>query len=174
MCFVLKIFRFLYFAWIWKLQILWRHYQHFCILEIHILIFLLNPIYYHDETLWNVSITYNEHSQLFLILILKTGAYSRLFLSFQPVLITQQPIIMSFKFFILLKVCTVAIKIINHQLLKVNWRHDINIFLKIINGLKLVYRLQNWTKNMLEMLFISYTNISRSFILTLNTIQEKR
>ena len=99
---------------------------------------------------------------------------SRSFLSFQPVLITQQPIIMSFKFLILLKVCTVAIKIINHQLLKVNWRHDINIFLKIINGLKLVYRLQNWTKNMLEMLFISYTNISPSFILILNSIQEKQ
>ena len=86
------------------------------------------------------------------------------FLSFQPVLITQQPIIMSFKFLILLKMWTVAIKIIKHQLLNVNWRHDINIFLKIINGLKLVYRFQNWTEIKLEMLFKSYTNISPSFI----------
>ena len=110
----------------------------------------------------------------FLLWFWRLGPTSRPFLSFQPVLIIQQPIIMSFKFFILLKVCTVAIKIINHQLLKVNWRHDINIFLKIINGLKLVYRLQNWTKNMLEMFFISYTNISPRFILILNTIQEKQ
>ena len=105
------------------------------------------------------SLPMNIHSS-FLFRFYKLEPTSRSFLSFQPILITQQPIIMSFKFLILLKVCTVAIKIINHQLLKVNWRHDINIFLKIINGLKLVYRLQNWTKNMLEMLFISYTNIS--------------
>ena len=121
-----------------------------------------------SETL--VSLTTNIPNS-FLFWFWRLGPTCRPFLSFQPILITQQPIIMSFKFLILLKVCTVAIKIINHQLLKVNWRHDINIFLKIINGLKLVYRLQNWTKNMLEMLFISYINISPSFILILNTIQ---
>ena len=96
----------------------------------------------------------------------------RPFLSFQPVLITQQPIIMSFKFLILLKVYTVVIKIVNHQLLK---RTDvINKFWKSSNGLELVYRLENWTKNMLEMLFISYTNISVSFIVILSSIQDKQ
>ena len=96
----------------------------------------------------------------------------RPFLSFQPVLITQQPIIMSFKFLILLKVYTAVIKIVNHQLLK---RTDvINKFWKSSNGLELVYRLENWTKNMLEMLFISYTNISVSFIVILSSIQDKQ
>ena len=99
-----------------------------------------------------VSLTTNIPN-FFLFWFWRLGPTSRPFLSFQPVLITQQPIIMSFKFLILLKVRTVAIKIINHQLLKVHWRHDINIFLKIINGLNLVYRFQNWIKNMIEMLF---------------------
>ena len=120
-----------------------------------------------------VSLTTNIPNS-FLFWFWRLGPTSRPFLSFRPVLIAQQPIIISFKFLILLKVCTVAIKIINHRLLKVNWRHDINIFWKSWKGLKLVYRLQNWTKNMLEMLFISYSNISPSFILILNSIQEKK
>ena len=90
-----------------------------------------------------VSLTTNSIPNSFLFWFRRLGPTFRTFLSFQPLLITQQPIIMSFKFFILLKVCTVTIKNINHQLLKVNWCHDINIFLKIINGLKLVYRVQN-------------------------------
>ena len=110
-----------------------------------------------------VSLTTNIPNS-FLFWFWRLGPTSRPFSSFKPVLITQQPIIMSFKFLILLRVCTVTIKITNHQLLKVNWHHNINIFLKIINRLKLVYRLQNWTENMLEMLFISYSNISPSFI----------
>ena len=64
-------------------------------------------------------------------------------------------------FFLYFKVCTVAIKIVNHQLIKSNWPHNINIF-------------QNWTKNKLKMLLISYTIISQSFILTLKSIQEKQ
>ena len=120
-----------------------------------------------------VSLTTNIPNS-FLFWFRRLGPTLRTFLSFQPVLITQQPIIMSFNFLILLKVCTVTIKITNHQLLKVNWHDDINTFMKIINRLKLVCRLQNWTKNMLEMLFISYTDISSSFILIVNTTQEKQ
>ena len=44
LCFVLKIFRFLYFPWICKLQILWHHNQNYCILGMHVLMFPLNPI----------------------------------------------------------------------------------------------------------------------------------
>ena len=121
MCFVLKIFNFLYVPWICKLQTLWRHYQHYCILEILVVIF-------EDEIWWNITITYNEYSQFFLILIVNNEGYVQALLSFRPVLVTQQPITTSFKFLILLKLCTVAIKIINHQLLKVNWRHEINNF----------------------------------------------
>ena len=64
-------------------------------------------------------------------------------------------------FFLYFKVCTVAIEMVNHQLIKNNWPRDINIF-------------QNWTKNKLKMLLISYTIISQSFILTLKSIQEKQ
>ena len=52
---------------------------------------------------------------------------------------------MSFKF--------LKMKIVNHQVLKMNWRHDINKFWKSWKGLKLVSRLQNWTKNMLDVAY---------------------
>ena len=58
------------------------------------------------------------------------GPSSSRFLSSQPVAITQQFITMNFKFLVLLKVCTVTIKIVNRQLLKMNWSHEINIFWK--------------------------------------------
>ena len=69
----------------------------------------------------------------------RLGPRSWPFLSFQPVLFTQQ-VIMSLKFFILLKVCTVGLKIVNHQLPKTNSRHDINIFWKSLKGLELQLR----------------------------------
>ena len=75
------------------------------------------------------------------------------------------------KFLILLKVYTVVIKIVNHQLLKQN--DVINKFWKS-NGLELVYRLENWTKNMIETSFISYTNVSVSFTVILKSIQDKQ
>ena len=81
---------------------------------------------------------------------------------------------MSFTFLTYLKVHTVAIKIVNHQLLKMNWRYDINVFIKLYMTLELYSRVQNWTKNMLEMLFIRYTKISSSFTVILNDIQEKK
>ena len=117
-----------------------------------------------------VSVTTNIPNSV-LFWFWRLGPRPRPFLSFQPVLITQQPIIMS-KFLILLKVYTVVIKLVNHQLLK---RNDvINKFWKSSNGLELVYRLENWTKNMLETSFISYTNISVSFIVILKSIQDKQ
>ena len=63
-----------------------------------------------DEIL--VSLTANI-SNSFLFWFCRLRPRSRLFLSFQPVLFTQQAIIMSFKFFILLEVCPVALKFIN-------------------------------------------------------------
>ena len=72
---------------------------------------------------------------------------------------------MSFKF-LDLKVCTAAIKIVNHQLLKMNWYQDSKISSKCCGGPELVSRLQNWRKNMLEML--------SSSILILSSIQEKQ
>ena len=41
-----------------------------------------------------------------------------------------------------------------------------------MGGLELVSRFQNWTKNMLEMLFTSYTNISSSFLVILSNIHK--
>ena len=38
----------------------------------------------------------------------------------------------------------------------------------------LVSRVQNWAENKLQMLLVSYTNISPSFILILSSIQEKQ
>ena len=123
------------FPWICKLQNLWRHFKHYCIYWI-----LFSIKMKLGEIL--VSLTTNISNSL-LFWFWRLGPSSRLFLSFQPVIITQQSIIMSFKVFILFKVCTVAIKIVNNQLLKTNWRHDINIFWKSLEGLKLVYRIQN-------------------------------
>ena len=52
------------------------------------------------------------------------------FVSFQIVGITQQPIIVGFKFFVLLKVGIVATEIVKHQELKMKLPHDINNFWK--------------------------------------------
>ena len=49
---------------------------------------------------------------LFLVQLLRLGPSPRPFLISQPAAITQQTIMMSFKFFILLKVCAEAIKIV--------------------------------------------------------------
>ena len=61
-------------------------------------------------------LVHDEHFLLFFSLILKPSFLH--FLSFQMVVITQQPIIMSFEFFALLKVCTEVIKIDKHRQLK--------------------------------------------------------
>ena len=54
----------------------------------------------------------------------------------QPHIAIEQPFIMRSKYCLLSKVCTVTIKIANHQLWKMNWVHDINIFLNIIKRLR--------------------------------------
>ena len=89
------------------------HHEPYCKLENTLftlfILFFLNPIWYQGQTWWNISITYNKHFQLFFDLI---GPNSKPLLSFQLVATIQQPIIMGFKIFIILKVCTIAIKIV--------------------------------------------------------------
>ena len=80
----------------------------------HFLLFLLSPIWYQDETWWNISATYDKHFSL----IMKTGPSSRSFLFFQPIAVTEELIIISFKFFVLLKVFPETITVVNHQLRK--------------------------------------------------------
>ena len=76
----------------------------------------------------------------FLVWFLRLRLNSMLFLNSQTVAIAQNSIITSFKFFVLLKVCTVAIKIVNDQILKLNWTHDINSF-RTKNARNVAYKL---------------------------------
>ena len=71
-----------------------------------------------------------------------------------------------------MKACNVAIKIVNHHL-KMSWSHDINLW-RSLKDLELVCRHESWTKNNLEILFMSYSNMQLNFILILKSIQEKQ
>ena len=117
------------FPLIYKLRNLWRHRNRYCIQENTLFIVSLES---YLVSRWNlVKCSYNfQRTFPTLSLILKTGTYFQALFKFQTSCNYSTTFIMSFTFLVLLKVCTVAIKIVNHQQLKMNWRHDINSFWK--------------------------------------------